>query len=105
MFRAAVRISANALPFRMGLAQALFDMEMYDEAVMEAREIAHIHPDAKIHFLLGKALMRLGRNNEALMALTLAHDNSKNAATIKELIDSISNEVEEDIGVPDPFAE
>ena len=70
-------------------ALLLFEMEAYEEVVkLMSNEASNSKTQSNVYFLLGKALAKIGKRQEAIKAMTLAQDylQHKSSSIIKDFI-------------------
>ena len=89
LFNQIVKSSPEQKVFAYHRALLLFDMEEYQEVIdLMNQEIANSKPQSNVYFLLGKALAKVGRKQDAIQAMTFAQDflQHKSSSIIKDFI-------------------
>ena len=77
-YRQAVRVAPDDAGAHCGMAQALYDLGRYDEALESFGRAAELDPGAATDIGRGMALLRLGRHGEALESLDKARPGDAN---------------------------
>ncbi|KAJ2997373.1 hypothetical protein HDV02_005570 [Globomyces sp. JEL0801] len=92
LYKRAVKTSPHQKIFILHLSKLLYQMDEY-ETVIEIleNELKVGKPETSIYFILGKTYAKVGRDHDAITALTLAQDyqEHKPSSLIKDALESL----------------